>query len=52
MIAGLRAAVRRSWTRIVEARPVVILLVAWAILLLYAFPGQMTQDSYDHLREA
>lgn len=26
-----------------------ILLVAWALMILYAYPGQMTLDSYDHL---
>lgn len=30
----------------------VVLGVAWLILLVYAYPGFMTQDSSDHLREA
>ena len=29
-----------------------ILAIAWAILIIYAFPGEMTQDSFDHMREA
>jgi hypothetical protein len=31
--------------------PGAVLGIAWAILLLYAFPGVMTQDSFDHVRE-
>lgn len=29
-----------------------MLVSAWLILVIYAFPGQMTQDSWDHLTEA
>lgn len=43
---------RRIGRRIAAAPPWVILGVAWAILIVYAFPGQMTQDSFDHMREA
>jgi hypothetical protein len=32
--------------------PWAILGIAWVILIVYAFPGQMTQDSFDHMREA
>lgn len=32
--------------------PWAILGAAWVILVIYAFPGQMTQDSFDHMREA
>jgi hypothetical protein len=32
--------------------PRAVLGIAWAILIVYAFPGIMTQDSFDHLREA
>lgn len=32
--------------------PLVVLATAWLILIVYAFPGQMSQDSFDHLREA
>jgi hypothetical protein len=38
--------------RLVEARPLSVLIAAFAVMLLYAFPGQMTRDSLDHLREA
>ncbi len=31
--------------------PLAILAIGWAVLIIYAFPGQMTQDSFDHLRE-
>lgn len=45
---------RRSLLRTLVARvpPLVPLLVAWAALLVYAFPGELTQDSLDHLSEA
>jgi hypothetical protein len=43
----------RAWARgLAGARPRVVLGVAWAIQLIYAFPGELTQDSFDHLREA
>ncbi len=32
--------------------PWAILAAAWIILVVYAYPGQLTQDSFDHLREA
>jgi len=32
--------------------PLAVLGIAWAVFLVYAFPGVMTQDSFDHLREA
>jgi hypothetical protein len=38
--------------RIAAAPPWLVLAIAWGILVLYAFPGQMTQDSWDHLTEA
>ena len=31
--------------------PIGILAISWLVVIVYAFPGQMTQDSYDHLRE-
>jgi hypothetical protein len=31
--------------------PPAILGIGWAILLVFAYPGMMTQDSFDHLRE-
>ncbi|MBK7539119.1 MAG: hypothetical protein IPI49_27885 [Myxococcales bacterium] len=41
-----------AWGRVRNANPTTVLLVAWGLLIFYGFPGQMTQDSYDHLREA
>ena len=38
--------------RLAASPPWAILGAGWAFLVLYAFPGQMTQDSFDHLREA
>jgi hypothetical protein len=38
--------------RLVEARPIAVLIAAFVVMLVYAFPGQMTRDSLDHLREA
>ncbi len=32
--------------------PLAILALGWCVVLIYAFPGQMTQDSFDNLREA
>ena len=43
---------RRAWARLVAARPASVLWAAWAYMLLYSFPGQLTRDSIDHLREA
>lgn len=38
--------------RLAEASPLAVLAAAFAVMLVYAFPGQMTRDSIDHLREA
>ena len=38
--------------RLAAARPSSILVAAFAVMLVYAFPGHMTLDSIDHLREA
>ena len=38
-------------TRVKTAPPVAILAISWLFVIVYAYPGQMTQDSYDHLRE-
>jgi hypothetical protein len=46
---GLR---RRLWFRLTNASPTAVLIAAMVVLLIYAFPGQMTRDSLDHLREA
>ncbi len=43
---------RRVWSRITNASPAAVLTAALIVLLIYAFPGQMTADSLDHLREA
>ena len=39
-------------TRLRSARPLTILAVAWLVLIIYAFPGQMSADTYDHLEES
>lgn len=49
---GSRGLLRRVWSRIVNASPAAVLTAAMIVLLIYAFPGQMTRDSLDHLREA
>jgi hypothetical protein len=38
--------------RIRAARPEVVLGIAWLVVLIYAFPGQMTADTFEHLGEA
>lgn len=43
---------RRLARRIAAAPPWAVLAVGWCYVLVYAFPGVMTQDSFDHLREA
>jgi hypothetical protein len=47
----LREAARRVSRAIATAPPIAILAVGWLVLVVYAYPGQLTQDSYDHLRE-
>ena len=42
--------VRGIGRRIAALPPFAVLLIGWLFLILYAFPGQMTQDSFDHLR--
>lgn len=32
-------------------RPAIIVLIGWGLVVLYAFPGIMTMDSFDQLRE-
>jgi hypothetical protein len=46
--------VHRSTLRNIVARvhPIIVLAMAWSVLVVYAFPGQLTQDSLDHLSEA
>lgn len=38
--------------RIRDARPIVVLATGWLFLIVYAYPGQMTTDTFDHLSEA
>jgi hypothetical protein len=45
------AAGRAIARRIGALSPPAILGIGWAILLVFAYPGMMTQDSFDHLRE-
>jgi hypothetical protein len=47
-----RAIGRTIGRAIAAAPPWLVLAAGWAVLLFYAFPGQMTLDSFDHLREA
>ena len=54
--ASLPARLARGTGRVIARRldalpPLAILAIGWAFLIIYAFPGQMTQDSFDHLRE-
>jgi hypothetical protein len=43
---------RRIARGIAATPPWAVLAIAWVYLIIYAFPGVMTQDSFDHLREA
>src|SRR5690242_15858685 len=43
---------RRIARGIAAAPPRAVLAIGWIFLIVYAFPGVMTQDSFDHLREA
>lgn len=45
-------ALRRAGRWIRARPPAVVLGFGWVVMLVYAFPGLMTQDSFDHLREA
>jgi len=47
-----RALVGRMRRALAAAPPVAVLALGWLVLIVYAFPGQMTRDSYSHLREA
>jgi hypothetical protein len=38
--------------RVRAARPATVLAAAWLVLMLYAFPGQMTADTFQHIEEA
>ncbi len=52
MTRVVRTLGRRVWRGIAAAPPWAVLAIGWVYLLIYAFPGVMTQDSFDHLREA
>jgi hypothetical protein len=36
----------------VNVRPSIVLGIAWLVVIVYAFPGQMPPDTFDHLDEA
>jgi hypothetical protein len=44
-------AVTVAWGRIRQLPPAAILAAGWTVFVLYAFPGVMTMDSFDQLRE-
>jgi hypothetical protein len=53
-VSGIRsvyAAGARTWHRI-SASPRVVLALGWLVLAIYAFPGQMTWDSFEYLDAA
>ncbi len=43
---------QRAGRALASAPPWSVLGASWLVLVLYAFPGQLTQDSFDHLIEA
>lgn len=45
-------ALRGFGRRIAEPPPLVVLALGWLVVVIYAFPGMMTMDSIDQLREA
>ncbi|MEJ7598256.1 MAG: hypothetical protein WKG01_10130 [Kofleriaceae bacterium] len=47
----VRDGAERVWNAICAAPPWLVLGSGWLFLIVYAHPGLMTQDSYDHLRE-
>jgi hypothetical protein len=51
-VPAARDVVRRAARRIAQTPPPIVVGIAWLIVIVYAFPGQLTQDSFDHLREA
>jgi 4-amino-4-deoxy-L-arabinose transferase-like glycosyltransferase len=50
---GRRLREAGSWIarRLAEAPPLAVVALGCIVVVVYAYPGQMTQDSYDHLRE-
>lgn len=51
MARALRAIGRRIGGRLARLSPLAVLCIGFGILFIFAYPGQMTQDSFDHLRE-
>jgi hypothetical protein len=49
---ALGAIGRRGSHALAAMPPWSILAIGWVALIVYAYPGLMTQDSFDHLREA
>ncbi len=47
----MRRVTRRATDHVRQLPPAGVLALGWAIVLGYAFPGIMTLDSFDHLRE-
>jgi hypothetical protein len=52
MMRAARRAIVAVGRRLAALSPRAVLGLAWSAVLLYAFPGVMTTDSFDHLREA
>jgi hypothetical protein len=49
---GLGRGLGRSIVQRLRALPpLAVLGIGWGLVLLYAYPGQMVFDSYDHLME-
>jgi hypothetical protein len=48
----VRGAVARGWQAVRRASPAAILLAGFAVFVLYAFPGYMSNDSVDQLLDA
>jgi hypothetical protein len=49
---ALGSAAARLGRALRDAPPRAVLATAWLVLFVYAYPGQMTTDSFDHLAEA
>jgi hypothetical protein len=47
----VRVVTASVWQWLCGLRPFVILATGWTVFLLYAYPGVMTMDSFDQLRE-
>ncbi|HEX4419771.1 MAG TPA: hypothetical protein VH165_17780 [Kofleriaceae bacterium] len=51
-VSQLRAAARRGGRAVRDASPRTILLIGFAVFVMYAFPGYMSNDSCDQLLDA